>query len=309
MKEIHALLRELQKGKQQLIDDVVGNGKDIYEIRSQLAATKSNFPNMTGQRSVNQVSSVHRNEGFIKATGRRKATMKPKQQPKIETTTRNRFSVLSDVEEETVLIGDSMVRDQGKHFGLRNQNKRKIRTYPGAGAKKIEDEVGKLGTKNRKTTIIVQAGGNDLFLRNGNAGPTEPLVEHLKRTVETVHKKTDNGIIIGLLPRLNVSHYALSKAIGINDRLKSICQGTGVRFINFWDTFIGNRKLYRRDGIHFSEEGMRVFGNLLSLNLYNHLENTADMGVLRHLENSSKENLGTRSDAIRTQKPTEQGNL
>ena len=219
--------------------------------------------------------SLRREEKFIKASGRRVTTRKTEPQKKIETTTKNRFSLLSEEEEETVLIGDSMVKNQCKHFGLKNKNKRKVRSYPGASTKKIQEEVGKLDNENnKKTTIIVQASGNDLFLRNSKVGQTEPQIEQLEKTVAAAKKKTDNAIVIGILPRLNVSHYALSKAIGINSRLEAICKRNRVQFINLWDQFYGNRKLYRRDGTHFSEEGMRKYGNQQNIELYNYMKST-----------------------------------
>ena len=72
------------------------------------------------------------------------------------------------------------------------------------------------------------------------------------------------------------SHFALSKALGINERIKAICQKKEVRFVDLWDAFYGNRKMYRRDGIHFSEEGMILYGNQLDLNLYKHLSTVAN---------------------------------
>ena len=270
--EISAFMTDMQKSNKELNDEIVNNGKDIHEIRGQLC----NSTNFRKNENKGDTNASRKDEQFIKATGRRVTTRKTRQQPKNETATRNRFSLLSEQEEETLLIGDSMVRDQGEHFGLQNKRKRKVRSYPGASAKKIDEEVEKVKTESNRTTLIVQASGNDLFMRDGNAGQTEPLVKQLERTVETVQKKSDKAIVIGILPRLNVSHYALSKAIGINDRLETICKRHKVKFINLWDTFYGNRKMFRKDGIHFSEEGKRTFGNLINLKLYTHLGETTE---------------------------------
>ena len=309
IQEIYSLIADMQKANKVLNDELVDNGKDIHEIRNQLATAKlpNNPRTVAGEGKEN--SSRNREEQFIKATGRRVTTRRAKEQPRNETATRNRFSLLSEKEEETVLIGDSMVKDQSKHFGFRNINKRKVRSYPGANAKKLEEEVRKMKMENNKTTVIVQASGNDLFLRNGNAGQTEPLITQLEKTIKTVQSKTNKAIVIGILPRLNVSHYALSKAIGINDRLKSICEQNAVRFINLWDTFYGNRKLYKNDGIHFSEEGMRMFGSQLNLELYYTLRNPIDTEQPQRPENTLKTNRGNMVDnANRVQQTVTQGN-
>ena len=102
------------------------------------------------------------------------------------------------------------------------------------------------------------------------------MVKKLEKTAETIQKKSTSAIVIGILLRLNVSHHTLSKAVGINDRLETICQRHSDKFMKIWDTFHGNRKLFRRDGIHFSEEGMRLFGNLINHNLYSLFGNCTD---------------------------------
>ena len=208
----------------------------------------------------------------------------------------NRFSLLSEDEDETFLIGDSLVKEQAEHFGINNKKKRKTISFPGAGARKIGEEIKKVRTKNRKSTIIIQGGGNDLFLKNGNAGPTEPLFTELEKIVETLCEKTDNGIVVGLLPRNDVSHYSLSKAIGLNSRLQNVCSRKGVRFVNYWDRFIGNRKLYRRDGIHLNDEGKKLFGSLLNEDVFDHLKEQ-NSGNRQHLSNTQDRSISDRIES------------
>ena len=132
-----------------------------------------------------------------------------------------------------------------------------------------------------------------MFLKNGTAGPTEPLFAELEKMVETLHEKTDNGIVVGLLPRNDVSHYSLSKAIGLNSRLENVCTQKGVRFVNFWDRFVGNRKLYKRDGIHFNDEGKKLFGSLLNESLFNFL-NEPNTAIRQHITNTCNRSIGDR---------------
>lgn len=300
MTEILSKFQQLEKRNKEVIDDVVENGISIQEIQNKVIS----------RTQQNEGIAVNRNREFMKPTRGRVAKGKVKQQPRNVTATSNRFSLLAEEqEEETVLIGDSMVKDQGEHFGLKK--KRKVRSYPGANAQKIEEVVCKTKMENNRATMIIQATGNDLFLRNGTAGQTEPLVKQLENTVEMAKTKTSNGIVIGILPRLKVSHFTLSKAIGINERLKSICQQKKVTFIDLWDTFYDKRKLYKRDGIHFSEEGKRVYGNQLNHNLYNHLKNKVDREQNLPKENPLTINKGTvvdNSERSRTKTPVNQGN-
>ena len=277
IKDMFSAISELRMNNKNLNEEVVENGRDIYDIRTKLTGEANNN---TGARTIKNITIVGtpREDPFREATGRRLATRKPKHQPQLETPTSNRFSLLSEVEEETVLIGDSTVRDQGKHFCARNQRKRQVQSYPGAKTSNIKEVVGTLNPKNSKAIIIVQASGNDLFQRRVNVGETEPVVKQLASTVKAVREKTVNGILVGLLPRPNTSHYALSKAIGINTRLESICKQNGVKFLNLWDEFIGNKKLYQGGGNQFSEQGKKVFGNLLNESVFKLLQDTNHRG-------------------------------
>ena len=298
-KEVETLKKVMLENR----DTIVETGRDVVQIREQIRAVKKNTEELQTIVNAEGMINPERNgqDHFMKARGRMVTTRKYKEQPKNETAVRNRFSLLTaEEEEETVLIGDSMVKDQGKHFGLKNKNKRKVRSYPGASTKKLKEEIGKMKTE-KKTTVIIQASGNDLFLRNGNAGPTEPLMMQLEDTIRTARNKTNKAIVLGIIPRINVSHYALSKAIGINDRLKSICHRNGVRFVNLWDTFYGNRKLFKRDGIHFSLEGMKIFGNRLNQELYDNLRNPIDTGHTELPENPRNSNGENIVDSVITQ--------
>ena len=117
VQEIYSLLEETRKTSKEINDEVVGNGKDIHEIRTQLANK-----GQIGNERI-EYREEKKEEQFVKATGRRVAPKKPRPQPKVETATKNRFSLLSEKEEDTILIGDSMVKDQGEYFGLKNQKK------------------------------------------------------------------------------------------------------------------------------------------------------------------------------------------
>ena len=171
----------------------------------------------------------------------------------------NRFSVLS--REETYLVGDSMVGGQTKSF---NKNKRKVKSFPGCRVNKVTEEVEKLEIQSRNSCVIAHVGSNDLYLRGSRVGNSEPIVKDMKRLVNKVSEKTNKGIVVGMLPRSYVSHFALSKAIAINERMKKYCNQKKVEFIDLWGMFVGKRHLFRKDGIHLSEAGQRKFGEILN---------------------------------------------
>ena len=263
-------ITNLKDAVQELIDDSVETGKGLVEVREELARLKTDGIERTSLRTRNQLGSY----GFVKATGRMVAKPKKSLGKEAVITTSNRFSLLAVEEEETFLIGDSMVREQSRCFGMGNKGKRKVQSFPGANVRKVLEEVKKVEVRNKKSTVIVHTGSNDLYLRNGKVGQTEPIIKELEKVVDAIAGKTEHGMIVGVFPRLNVSYHALSKAIGINDRINAVCNRKGVRFVNIWDTFVGNRDLFRKDGVHLNEKGMGVLGDVLHTNVFNQIKST-----------------------------------
>ena len=157
-----------------------------------------------------------------------------------------------------------MVGGQIERFANFNKKKRKVKSFPGCGVNKVTEEVEKLEIQSRNSCVIAHVGSNDLYLRGGRVGNSEPIVKDMKRLVNKVSEKTNKGIVVGMLPRSYVSHFALSKAIAINERMKKYCDQKKVEFIDLWGMFVGKRHLFRKDGIHLSEAGQRKFGEILN---------------------------------------------
>ena len=214
VKELSHIVRENR-------DTIVESGREIVEIRQEIAAVKSNseFRVVGGREAA---------RGFVGGGWGGVALT-------------NRFSVLS--REETYLIGDSMVGGQTERFANFNKNKRKVKSFPGCRVNKVTEEVEKLEIQSRNSCVIAHVGSNDLYMRGGRVGNSEPIVKDMKRLVNKVSEKTNKGIVVGMLPRSYISHFALSKAIAINERMKKYCDQKKVEFIDLWGMFVGKRHL------------------------------------------------------------------
>ena len=223
-------------------DTIIESGREIVEIREEIVAMKNR-------------------EEFQTVKGRKAARGSRVEEVK-EIKIGNRFAVLS--QEETFLIGDSIVREQEDSFANMNRQKRKVKSFPGCKTKKVVEEVRKLKLQSKNSTVITHVGSNDLFLRGNKTGNSEQIVKDLKSLVDITAEKSSNGIIIGLLPRWYASHYALSKAIGINDRIKEHCTQKKVEFLDLWDTYKGKWHYFKEDGVHLSERGHKKLGDVLT---------------------------------------------
>ena len=151
IEEVDEFLRELK-------DTTTENGISIVEIRKEMAARKDKG----AKDPANEFT-------LVKGKKAAKPGKFGKQVKSVGVSTSNRFSHLSCEEEESILLGDSMVKGQGNHFGDRNIKKRKVSSFPGSNVSRITQEVTKLNLRSRKSTVIVHAGGNDLFLRGGQS--------------------------------------------------------------------------------------------------------------------------------------------
>ena len=110
--ELNIMVKEIYSQITELNNEVVDNGRGIHEIRSQLVAAKPTRVDRTQCKDETEKVIKDRGEMFMTATGRRITTKITEQQRSKETVTYNRFSLLADEEEETVIIGDSMVKSQ-----------------------------------------------------------------------------------------------------------------------------------------------------------------------------------------------------
>ncbi len=216
---------------------------------------------------------------FIRVSRRKasKSCRKPVQPVPIPTS--NRYNLLCSEEGEAILVGDSQVRDQERHFGSTGGTKRKVRCLSGRKTKDIRKEVEKIKTRDRSTAIVAQVSGNDLFLKNGNTGNTEEIIIQAMSMVDDLKLKTDRALVIGILPRLKASNHALSKAIGINERLVDLCKSDGgVWFMDPYNLFYGRNDLYLADGVHLNGKGKAVLGDMVNQVLYRLIRSTLVKG-------------------------------
>ena len=246
VKKVDDKIEELKKVVIENRDEIVETGKQVVEIREEIASFKDNG-------------------NFRLVKGKKSTVVKDKEQG---IALANRYAALEDEAEssevEAYVIGDSIVREQTYHFAMKSKKRRrKVQSYSGCKAKKVIDEVKALKVQNKDTCIIANVGSNDLYLRENKVGNTEPLVDDLKSLVDSIVEKTNRGILVGLMPRVYASYFAMSKAIGINERLRNYCNQKRVDFIDVWKIFISKRQYFRRDGIHLNETGHKKLGEIL----------------------------------------------
>ena len=177
--------------------------------------------------------------------------------------TRNSFSPLANEVEEpedSIIVGDSIIRHQLEEFCGRAPKRRKRYCFPGAKIDNITDALEDIVEKEKGDSLyLVHVGTNDV--KNTNS---EELVKKYKRMINTLKEKRVKFIVSGILPRVDAEKQFYNKAFSTNDRLKSLCSNENVEFINLWNHFYDQRTLFNRDGLHLNPVGSARLGRLLN---------------------------------------------
>ena len=61
-----------------------------------------------------------------------------------------------------------------------------------------------------------------------------------------------------------IQGYRNSKRMAVNGMVERLCKEEDVGYMDLWDSFVGNKDMYVRDGLHLSGKGAAVFAEGLS---------------------------------------------
>lgn len=166
------------------------------------------------------------------------------------------------------IIGDSLVRNVGVKFAKLRQTNKVAGVFPGAKIERVTREISQLNMEDRLDTLVTLVGGNDLFKRGGHSGLTEKIMSDVKDMIVEAKKKTHRCIIVGIIPRMNASSVALSKAIGLNHRISLLCKQFSIRFVDVYREFVDKRQYFVKDGVHLSPAGASKLAELIDKRLF-----------------------------------------
>lgn len=258
-------LEEEVKLLREKVDSIVSERSDRSSDR-QIPCNNNNLhfrapPSVTleeGSQQRNGCTNVP-NDGFMPV---RRGALGVRRKEFLPIVTMNRFSVLgfeNAEEPETRLIGDSLVRGQLVEWAGRNHTRRKRYCCPGAKVENLIDSLDFFtdGVHDH-SRLIIHVGTNNIFNSR-----SEDLLEKYKDLMRKLKEKTNEIIFTGILPRINGPNAFYSRALYINNQLKSLCEQEGVGFANFWNDFYGKRELFLDDGLHLNSVGSARLGRLL----------------------------------------------
>lgn len=168
-----------------------------------------------------------------------------------------------DKDERTfVVIGDSMARGVGSHLQADNNMFSKL----DFGGAKIEDLTEKIRTIGERpgSNAVVMIGTNNLIYDK-----TESIMKKYDSLLDELKdKKYKDIIIVGMVKRANVSDYTESKRIGLNQRIKKLCERKGAGFL---EVDIDKETMLDRKGVHLNYKGQERVARSIFKHCINYL--------------------------------------
>ncbi len=143
----------------------------------------------------------------------------------------NKYSILSDEpnpEKKSVLIGNSIVRNQCTHYGTKNPKAtRRVECYGGIKIKSTIEIIKGIKLKDKNSSMIVQVGSNNVY--SDLKVKVEDTLRDYSILIDKIKEKSTNGIVVGISPRLRVPNENNMMAQMINDKVKTLCNSKGVK--------------------------------------------------------------------------------
>ena len=155
-----------------------------------------------------------------------------------------------------IYVGDSIVRKTDTRL---SKGEDVVVCLPGARIEHVTERVDEIMGSGNGGTILVHIGTN-----NADKEGTTAILEKYRNLL----KKTKQARIIlsGILPVFGnrIQGYRNSKRMAVNGMVKQLCKEEEVGYVDLWDSFVGKKDMYVRDGLHLSGKGAAVFAGGLS---------------------------------------------
>ena len=237
---------------------------EVAQLKKEMAELKGKLNPVSPSPSVETVTSgenlARERQGTWQVQRRRSTGLHLVRQP-VALETRNSFAALSsadtpDSEPGIVIVGDSMVRDQGAIFHRRSKKRAFVSCLPGAGIERVAESLPSVHSPLQAT--VVSVGTNDVC----DSSLAELRIK-FRALLSRLRERRSPCILLGVLPRLRSSREWNSRAKELNRWLHEQCVERGIEFVNLWNYFENRKYLYKPDGVHLMTKGKEYISDVL----------------------------------------------
>jgi hypothetical protein len=163
--------------------------------------------------------------------------------------------------ETVLLVGDSLARGVGRCLEI-DSHLFKASSFSGAKIEDISEGLSKLGDKP-DSQVVLMVGTNNLQ-KDGS----EVMIQKYEKLIKQAQRNRFKKIsLVSILRRDDISEFTNSRRLGLNLRLKDICEKEGVDFI---DHDLVTEHL-GRDRIHLSRLGQDEIARIIFRRCKKHL--------------------------------------
>ena len=112
--------------------------------------------------------------------------------------------------------------------------------------------------------MTFHVGANDV---SNSVGRNVEMVEKYRALISKLKESRCRGVVTGIAPQLDAPRVGVrgeweSRALQLNQRIEQMCKDQGIIFVDIWDTFYEQVGLFKKDGLHFNEKGVKVLSNV-----------------------------------------------
>ncbi|KAF2343862.1 SGNH hydrolase-type esterase domain [Trinorchestia longiramus] len=245
-----------------LKDEMEGNALK-NEMGNNINSTKEQITQISAEPNPQQIQSHTQPAGILKTISKVKTIRKANKITNISLQNYNvnkrttKKKTKNRKKRHVFLIGDSIIQGQKTEF-KRGLDEHKILCRPKIRLPEAVHLVEDLQCK-KGDIVIVLCGSRDLEHKT-----RDEISLQLEALIHTLKNKSKNAIITSILPQRHDVNLN-SQILLTNEKVKQICAGKGVMYLDLMSHYTGQNYLYKKDGIHLNKVGQAKLGSLLTI--------------------------------------------
>ena len=227
-------IEELGEKLKETVDKVIAIDSKVEELIKEWPTPAEGWTLATNKRNERKLSLS--SKPIVKPSHAEKFKIKPK--------------------DTIVLLGDSLTRGVGAKLEYQSNMVSAI-CRPGARIDNVAEEISKLGD-NVDRHVVLLVGTNDIKKEG-----SEIILSKFKNLIDESQKIKNRKVsVVGIPRRIDLDQFHNSRRIGVNTRLKEMCEALNGEFIEYEpiDSWLA------RDGLHLNHLGQ----NELGFKIYQH---------------------------------------
>ena len=102
-------------------------------------------------------------------------------------------------------------------------------------------------------------GGNSIRNKERTFERSEISLKKYKELLVRAREMGRKVCVSGILPRVGENEEWWSSALGVNERMKALCQNMNCCYLYLCVDFVTHFQLYKKDGVYLNKKGLKVF--------------------------------------------------